>query len=124
MKLMKTEARYDVVLEMDYPGGESSEMAYETWGRDTRQLARKILKGYPGVQWCRVVRTGRTLRVSYRGDSLAQSGRIMTFLLFALAGKTPSDVTVRFHECQPLCIEREQGVNDAERRNAETACGV
>lgn len=123
---MKTETRYDVVLETDHPLGESSEMAYETWGRDTRQLARKILKDYPGVQLCRVVRTGRALKVSFRGDSLAHAGRALTYLLTALAGRVSADVTVRFHECQPLCIEREQGVNDAAWNSsaAENACGV
>jgi hypothetical protein len=104
MDTMNIDSRYDVVLEMESPLVESSEAAYDKWGKETRTLIRRLTNGYPGVHWTRVARSGNLLKVSVRCGSLPHATKAMGFLLAALSSRTPSDVSIKLHECPPLVV--------------------
>lgn len=98
MRYMNKESQYDVVLEMDYPHGESSEAVYDTWAREIKSLIHKLFTAYPGVQGHRVVRSAGHLKIALRVLSLGMVGKVISFSLPAVASRSPNDITIKIHE--------------------------
>lgn len=95
---MNKESQYDVVLEMDYPHGESSEAIYDSWAREVKSLIHKLFTAYPGVHGHRVVRTDNHLKISLRVASLSMVGKVISFSLPAVASRSPGDISIKIHE--------------------------
>lgn len=63
-------ATYDVVLELNYPLGASSDLAYDTWGRELGSRVAEL--------GARAVRCGDRLLMSRRVAGVTELGQLLT----------------------------------------------
>ena len=115
---MQSDSWYDVVFEMDYPFGESSEQAYDTWARELRLVVSRLFAGYPGVDWNRLVRAHGHVKISLRVANLSRVGRVISFLVPAIASRAPADVSIHIHEC-PLVVSSSAPPPQENARNTQ-----
>lgn len=87
------DTKFDVVVEMDFPLGESSDLAYDTWGRDIRAKLQDIN--------ARVVRTRNHLKISAPRVT-AQNPRdvawLIELILNRICSQASEDITIRIHQ--------------------------
>lgn len=100
---MRLNCEYDIVIEMDYPLGESSDLAYDTWGRDIRSKLADLN--------CRVVRTKNHLKISaprVHAKTVGDLTWLIGLVLVRVVSQAPADISIRIHELTPT--EREEVV--------------
>lgn len=93
---MKFPGRFDVVLEMDFPLKESSELAYDTWGRAIRKRVDPF--------GCRVVRSKNHLKISLSRDMASPKalGVLVELLTHRVASQIDADLVIRVHQVPDL----------------------
>ena len=95
---MRFNVPYDVVVEFDYPLGEGTDLAYDTWARD---LDSKVSALYFGSELKhRLVRTGKTVAISLKAfpGNAGDLTWAASLILGRVAAQAPGDVTIRFHD--------------------------
>jgi hypothetical protein len=101
---MRNESVYDLVFELDYPLGESSEIAYQVWGVGIEAEIHNVFEDDPATEGHRVVRTGNHLKIMLKVHSLQLVSPTIGWVFSVLAGQSPADVVVRVHECEPVTV--------------------
>lgn len=89
---MRWGVAYDITIEMEYPLGESSDLAYDTWGRD---VAKKV-----GDFTTRVVRDGPTLTIAMQVTASVPGDLTwaINILLNRIHGQAPGKLVVRVED--------------------------
>lgn len=108
---MRFDCQYDLVVEMDYPLGESSDLAYDTWGRDVQAKVEERFSNIMAVQNVRVVRAGRHLKISLRVWAYSVLSHVMTVLLRLVMPHAPQELSIHL-------VERERETEEIARLDA------
>lgn len=95
---MRKDCEYDIVMEMDYPLGVSTELAYDTWGKD---IHSKVNGRLGDLFNNRTSRTGSHLKIAVRAHSGRWVSTLIGILFDAVHPQAGADMTVRIHELEP-----------------------
>lgn len=92
---MRLDAKYTVVFELDYPLGESSDLAYDTWARD---LQDKVCAQFTVIKGFRAVRQGGHLKFSLAAGDWATALRTMVTTARIVAPQIPDNMSIQIHQ--------------------------
>lgn len=95
---MRFDCQYDLVLEIDYPLGESSDLAHDTWARDLEAKVQDRFAGLSSVGNIRAVRSGDHLKMSMRVLTWALCTQVLGILLGVVMPQAPEDIVIKLHE--------------------------
>jgi len=109
---MRKDAHYDLVFELRFPLGESSDLAHDTWARDINlKLDAQDIPYYR-----RAVRTGDTLQVVFKVNDFRALAPVFGMALRAVAPQSPGDIAVTVHErdTEPVKVPETMSIEEVQ----------